>query len=141
MFFVLFQSYSLHSHPYSSHFHPDSPHSHPDSLHSHSNSLHSHWFPIPAFTESLLIISKSIEFELCVMKLTTVKVLIRWWKSIQVNDSAIIDVTGVQQLMSQKCNNFLVFHIVEVTGNYCSTVWYNELLNQTSKWKIYYNMK
>ena len=35
-------------------------------------------------------------FELCDMKLTTLKVFIKWWKSIQINDIAIIDVTGVQ---------------------------------------------
>ena len=50
-----------HSHPHFPHSfpdsprpHPDSPRSHPDSPQSHHSSHSARWFPIPAFTDSLI---------------------------------------------------------------------------------------
>ena len=45
---------SPHSHPYSLHSHSDPPSSHPDSPQSHHSSHSARWFPIPAFTDSLI---------------------------------------------------------------------------------------
>ena len=61
-----------HFQPNSSYSHPYSPHSHPFSMHSYSHSLHSpHFipqFPIPAFTDSLILFGTLVAFSITVSK-------------------------------------------------------------------------
>ena len=50
------------------------------------------------------------------MKLTTLQVLIKWWNSIQINDIAITDVTGVQwfSVISPRENNWKLLDSCDV---------------------------